>query len=363
MSMSKAPAAPVTLSRQGGRDVGLDLIRAVASWLVVSVHFFLKICYYYEPLQGKWMLLMSVLRMACMTCVPLFLLLTGYLCCEKRLSARYYLGLTRVLLTYLLASVVGILFRWLYLKEPMGIRAAVRMVLDFSGAATGWYIEMYIGLFLLIPFLNMLWQGAGSEKNRRLLVLTLAALTALPGLTNMTHQLLPQWWTGVYPLCYYFIGAYFRTYQPKPKWWAALLGLAGSAVLGGVVVFWKDHGALFQTNDFTEWAGPTVMLSSCCLFLLLRQVPCGGAPRWLKWLLAKAAQLSLGVYLVSWCFDNVYHEWLWTVEPTVVGRLKWYFIMVPAVYLSGALVAQIVEWLRQGITWGLNKLFPKANLR
>ncbi len=341
------------------RDPNLDLIRAVASFLVVSVHFFLNICYYYEPLRGEWMLVMSVLRMACMTCVPLFLLLTGYLCCEKKLTPRYFLGLARVLLTYLLASVLCLLFRRFWLGERMDAGTVLRLVLTFTGVETGWYIAMYITLFLCIPFLNLLWRKADSLRSRRWLVAGVSALTVLPGLTGVC----PHFLTYLYPLCYYFIGAYFRTYQPRPKWWAALLGLTGSVALGGAVNFWKDHGAILGRNDFTEWAGPTVALSACLLFLLLRQVPCGRWPGWLGWLVRKCAELSLGIYLTSWCFDHIYYRMLWTVEPTVVDRLKWGILLVPAVYLSGALTAQLIEWARQGITRCINKICPKANLR
>lgn len=348
---------------RGERDMNLDFIRAVAGWLVVSVHFFLGICYYYAPLQGKWMLLMSVLRMACMTCVPLFLLLTGYLCCEKKLSGRYFLGLVRVLLSYLLASAVCILFRRFWLGEAIGLRTALRMTLNFTGVATGWYIRMYIVLFLLIPFLNMLWQKADSKRNRGLLVAAVTLVAALPGLTNIRQPVLPHALAELYPLCYYFLGAYFRTYQPRPRWWAALLGVMGAAALGGGVIFWENHGVAMQNTDFTEWAGPTIMLCACCLFLLLRQVSCDRFPGWLKWLVRKGAELSLSIYLVSWCFDNIYYRMLWKVEPTVVGRLKWWIVMIPAVYLSGALVAQLIEWARQAITRCINKVFPKAELR
>lgn len=345
------------------RDENLDLIRAVASWLVVSVHFFLGIAYYYEPLQGGGMLLMSILRMACMTCVPLFLLLTGYLNCHKKLSGRYYLGIVRILLTYLLCSGVGLFFRWHWLGEPMSPRIALGMILDFSGAATGWYIEMYIGLFLLIPFLNMLWTGAEEKRSRQWLVLTMVALTALPALTNVYHSILPDWWKLTYPLCYYFLGAYARTYQPKPRWYLALLGVVGAAGLGGLWVFCVDHGQMFQGGGYTDWGGPTVMFSACCLFLLLRQIPVKRWPGWLRWLVRKGAELSLGIYLVGWCFDNRYYRMLWTVEPVTLDRLKWYPVMALAVYLSSALVAQVVEWLRRGLTWGINRICPKANLR
>lgn len=340
------------------RDPNLDLIRAVAGWLVVSVHFFLNICYYYEPLRGGWMLLMSGLRMACMTCVPLFLLLTGYLCCEKKLTPRYFLGLVRVLLSYLLASVLCLLFRRFWLGEALDAGTVLRLVLTFNGVETGWYLRMYLLLFLCIPFLNLLWQQAESLRHRRWLVAGVAALTVLPGLTGACHPL-----SYLYPLCYYFLGAWFRVYQPRPKWWAALLGLAGSVALGGWVIFWKDQGAVFQRDDFTEWAGPTVVASGCLLFLLLRQVPCNGWPKWFGWLVREGAELSLGVYLTSWCFDHIYYRMLWAVEPTVAGRLKWGVLLVPAVYLSAALTAQVIEWARRGVTQCINKLYPKANLR
>lgn len=327
------------------RDRNLDLIRALAGFLVVSVHFIMMTEFYYQPMAGMGMLLLSMLRMVFMNCVPLFLLLSGYLCCEKKLSGDYYWGVARVLVAYLLCSGVSLLFRWRYLGEGMSLLHAGRMVLDYTGVATGWYIEMYLGLFLLIPFLNMLWRGAESRGNRRALLVTLLALTSLPLLTNLKYKLLPDWWKGIYPLTYYFLGAWFRTYRTRVRGRWAVPGFLAAVAAGGGVMYLVSRGQPFQWTEATDWAGPTVVCSACLLFLMLRQLDLSRLPRWAGWAVRKGAELSLNIYLVSWCFDNALYPILWQKVPVFMDRIAWYPVMTLAVYLSSALVAQLLEWL------------------
>lgn len=135
------------------RNINLDLIRCVAVLCVISVHFFLNNGFYNEIVQGKAMCLMTIMRTSFMVCVPLFLLLTGYLMNHKVLSRRYYLGIIKVLGTYVLASIACILVNIFYHQQEISFKQAVLSIFDFTGARYSWYIEMYIGLFLLIPFL------------------------------------------------------------------------------------------------------------------------------------------------------------------------------------------------------------------
>ena len=65
------------------RNVNLDLTRCAAVFSVVAVHFFLNSGFYGTPIVGGKMLLSTILRTVFMVCVPLFLLLTGYLMSGK----------------------------------------------------------------------------------------------------------------------------------------------------------------------------------------------------------------------------------------------------------------------------------------
>ena len=95
------------------RNYGIDLTRAVAISFVLAVHSFLYNGFYSEPLQGIGMAAGTILRMAFISAVPLFLILTGYLCVGRTWSRGYYRKLLPVLLTYLLASAVCLAFRML----------------------------------------------------------------------------------------------------------------------------------------------------------------------------------------------------------------------------------------------------------
>ena len=344
------------------RDPGLDLIRATAAFLVLSVHFFSRIGFYVQPMVGKRMLLMCMMRMGFITCVPLFLLLTGYLCRKKELSRRYYGGIVRILMTYLLCGLVCLGVRACG-GETLRLGDVWKELLGYTAAPYGWYIEMYIGLFLLIPFLNLIWKGLEGKRGRLALIGTLLVLVTLPAVTNDLGNILPTvandlgnvlpgWWAGFYPLLYYFLGAWLGEYQPRPDWKKTVAALlAVTALAGGTAyligVYNPAH--VFVWGRILDYGGPFVVAEAFLLFLLLRQIPMEKAPGWLRWIVGKCAGLSLGIYLLSWCFDMALYPILTARVPGMLDRLVWFPVMVPAVFLCSALAAQIVEWVRRGL--------------
>ena len=106
------------------RVFGLDMVRAAAGVLTLSVHFFLNNGFYDTPASGKSMLLACMVRMLCMSCVPLFMLLTGYTCVNREWSKGYYRKLLPVLLTYVLSGAACVAFRYFWLGERWGLGTA-----------------------------------------------------------------------------------------------------------------------------------------------------------------------------------------------------------------------------------------------
>ena len=211
------------------RDIGLDLTRILAFLAVPSVHFFLNSTYYDTAIVGPRMALMTVMRTAFMVCVPLYMLLSGYLSAGKHIPLTrsgllgYYKKLLPIFLTYALSTGVILLYRVLWLGEEQTIRSAVKNLLSFQQYS--WYMNMYFGLLLLTPFLNALWQSLATPTARRALLAVLLVLTVLPGMVNiydlhsaetLLHpwlstsydQLVPDWWQRLYPITYYFLGGY-----------------------------------------------------------------------------------------------------------------------------------------------------------
>lgn len=76
---------------------------------------------------------------------------------SKKLSKQYYAGLWKTYVIYILASIFCIIFKNAILKSHINIYQGILLILAFQGDDYSWYIEMYIGLFLMIPFLNLIY--------------------------------------------------------------------------------------------------------------------------------------------------------------------------------------------------------------
>ena len=123
------------------RNIRVDGLRCIAIVNVIAVHYLAYTGYYDRPLDnwGGW--INSCARVIFITCVPLFLLITGYLSCSKnnfKLSRVYYYGLTRVVLSYFIAGticqfLIGIIDGFYFNKIIISL-------ITFKAAPYGWYI-------------------------------------------------------------------------------------------------------------------------------------------------------------------------------------------------------------------------------
>lgn len=336
------------------REFGPDLTRAAAVSFVLAVHFFLNTGFYDTPLAGAGMAVSATVRMALMPCVPMFLMLTGYLCSGKTWSKGYYRGILHTLATYLLACAACLLLRRFYLGEEISLPGAFRRILDFSAAPYSWYIEMYIGLFLLIPFFNAGWHAL-SDMGKKALTLTLAALASLPTVTNLKYQLVPDWWTMLYPLMYYAIGAWLREHPVTVKRRWLLLGWLGFSALAAALQFVIFSGGVFAWSPSNYWSSLLVLVETVCVFCLL--IGCRGekAPGAVKWCVRRLARLSLPVYLLSYMTDQLIYGPLNAAFGTFPEKLPFLPLMALVnLTLTGA-AAQLADWAARGLV----KLAPK----
>lgn len=203
------------------RILGLDIIRVIALFCVFITH---AIAYRGVMNSNQrsftWTIYM-IIRFFAMTGVPLFLLLTGYLNSKKEISKKYYKGIIPLLISYIVISVAEIIAMSIYNKTPIDIKTSIIQILNFTANGYAWYFEMYIGLFLLIPFLNILYEHLQSKKEKYILVISLAFLTFIPQITKSFQvndtwlDITPDYWQIIYPITYFYIGKMIKEFQPK----------------------------------------------------------------------------------------------------------------------------------------------------
>lgn len=329
-------------SRQ--RACGLDVVRCCAILFVIGGHFFLHTPFNNTQFCSGSMFMLGMLQTLMLINVPLFLMLTGYLNLNKQVNRKYYRNGIRVIVSYAVISVITILYRKYYLGES---EMWIRKILDFSAIPYAWYIEMWIGLFLLTPFLNILWKNISSRRHKHILLLSLYMLTAMPDFFNRYgFTLVPAYWEALYPVTFFYLGAYVREYKPQiaTKWLVA--GILGICLINPVIniVLFGQRPMLHLIGDGNGVFGvPLAVL----FFLAVYKTDYrnGGV----KAILAKVSVLSLDMYLFSWIFDSSVYPLTAVYMPDMQswGILLYYVTVVGAIFILSFLASWTFNLMRK----------------
>lgn len=326
------------------RQSGLDVLRCTALLFVITFHSFLNNGYYYEPQRGYAIWLAGSFRWLSVSCIGLFLLLTGYLKSAQTEVYRCWRGLFPVLAGYFLAAAISIPVRHFLLGDRQVLGVWITRLFGFQGVYYGWYVEMYVGLVLLSPFLNRLLAQLDT-KGLLLFVGVLLVLTALPGATRLA--ILPDYWRSFYPVTYYVLGGVIRRIRPKIHPAAGLSAAAVIALLLGAVTVLSTDG---QLSEAAVWEFPDIWITGISVLLFL-SVYRWKVPMWAAKLAALGAGGCYGGYLLShlldaWCYHLV-PQWK---NPQGYGKL--FFLITVPIFLASVVAG-----------WLLEKVIPGRNQR
>ncbi len=249
------------------RQSGIDLFRILGLLFVNGLHAFLYNGFYSAAQEGVWMWAADSFRWLFYGCNAMFMLLTGYLKSSKRWSKGYYKGLFVVLVGYVLTCLVSYPIRYFLIGEQDALLVWIERFFTFSNYA--WYVEMYVGLILISPIVNLAL--AQIQDHRKLLFIAGCCLfiTTAHSLTGI--DLFPDYWSSMYPLTLYVLGAVIRRLQPKFPAWSCLLAAALTAMgLGGVSILTASNN--FSSGFTQGYGGFWVTVMVVALFSGIYQI-------------------------------------------------------------------------------------------
>ena len=282
------------------RILGLDIIKALAALFVVSIHQLGQTHILAMNLNDARAFLIMMFRYTVMSCVPMFIMATGYFQCRKTADKKFYKGIIPVLITYLFTTAVCVLVQFKSGDTAPWDKVIVR-TLNFTQNGYAWYVEMYITLYLLIPFINM---ALGKTKKQHLLLLGLLALaTIVPSLPiafstdRYWLDLFPNYWDICYPLFYYAAGAYIREYSPKLNKGLNVILLIAAMLLPTVTEFIHAGGGEFVDYVFNGFNSLSACLIAILIFMLFHDVNIKCKPA--RKFIISVSSCTLELYLLS----------------------------------------------------------------
>lgn len=369
------------------RDFNLDLLRIISTLFIVGVHFFLYTGFYNIEVHSPVMMFCIIVRNTCHTCIPLFIMLTGYLQGNKKISPtlRYYVKLLKFIVPFVLIVIFDNVVMHFYTGSKLSISAIITGITEYTGYS--WYVEMYIGLFLMIPFLNILWQNMHTRKQEHILLAVLIFLTLLPSVVNVYSigsgnpwsisdkdffSLIPNFWRSMYPVTGYFIGAYLSKYKDrivnrfKPA--GLFLCFLGATAITSVYSISRNIGA---TPSVYTWVGRSSLLLYGCavfFFMFVVSLPFKKVPGFIRKSSAKLSDLSYGAFLVSCTVDTIFYDKLCIIiNAGFYHRLLFYPVAVIAILTASFILSFFIDFiskliikLSEKIIFGIRGKFSKC---
>ncbi len=335
------------------RKAGLDVVRCVALIFIIGVHFFYHNGYYWEKQVGMPMFIADFVRWLTFTCVPMFIVLTGYLKAEKRPDMEHYKGIVAVLVTWVVTSVICIIFKEAYLGKGQSLAQNIVDFVRFKGADYAWYIELYIGLFMLIPFLNEMFGWKKSRKYHNLFMLTLVLTVFVPSwLNDVTGEILPNYFVSLWPFAYYFFGCYIRRYQPKINKFACLAVIVVFSVMRAARTFLSAKGGNFYDGIGGGYSDFYVGIITVFVFLMFYDWEIENSV--IKKIFAHVSKRSLHIYLLSSIADALFNPFIRSYNDP-----QYYFWGFPVRVVCVFLVSLIISELVFPISARIGSIFIK----
>ena len=338
--------------------VWLDVLRLIAILLVIAVHctdpFNASPESRADPEFNFWG---SVYGSALRACVPLFVMMTGFLLLpvKQTMPAFYRKRIPRVFFPFLIWSVLFDLAPWFiqavggsaelvtrfFPWEPNpsasfgdALQTIAMIPLTITVYATPmWYIYALIGLYLYLPIFSA-WVERASRREKRFFLLLWFVSLFIPYLTEFVsryHFGTCSW--NAFGTFYYFAGfngyLLLGHYLGKGNNWSLGKTLSVAVPLFLVGYFITLVGFRHMTSDpnvseegmelFFTYCSPNVALMAIAVFLLVQKVNVMSA--FIRRALANLTRCGFGLYCVHYFFvgpSYMFAQWLGTSVPLLV---------------------------------------------
>ena len=307
------------------RDIGIDVVKTIAILSVVGVHFFLNTRFYRVNLNNNNLFIQTIIQQIFLICIPLFIMSTGYLNNNTQINKNYFKKILPIIYIYILYSIPALIYRANIGEIPFNISLWIEQLLDFKGHRYSWYINLYFGLFLLIPFLNRMYNSLESKKEKTILITILTLLTCATAIKAL-H--LPSYWSSIYPLTYYFIGKYIKDFKPKMKLSKNIILLILVILAQAIMEYISADEGVYK-HILTDYSSIFRLIEGYLMFILVYKIEINNDK--VRNIIVDISKLTLDIYLASFITDRLTYK---VLKPYNISQENYIYLIIPLVFIS-----------------------------
>ncbi|MGE5401320.1 MAG: acyltransferase [Bacteroidota bacterium] len=278
------------------RDANIELLRIIAMLMIVALHYLAhgEGLVGNQPFSFNWTFAWA-LEAVCIVAVNCYVLISGYFLVTSQFKIKKLIRLWIQVLFYSITIYLVLIALGL---EPFTIKhLAMACVPVLTNQY--WFVTVYLALYIVSPFLNILIHALSRKQFQNLLIILFTVLSLWPTVLPFGFSLDKTNGLSIIQFIFlYFIASYIRLYWNHNIRSGYYLGtyilltviIAASKFILTLLGFRALSGMFFEFNSVT------VILSSVMLFMYFRNVSIKSTV--MKKIFCSVSALTFGVYLI-----------------------------------------------------------------
>ncbi len=282
------------------RNYGIDLLKMLLMCMVVLLHVlgYGGVLNAVTPFTANYYAVWMLESLA-YCAINGYAIITGYLYIDGRHRFSSVILLWIQALFYMVGITVGV---WI-LKPQIFYMPDLMKAIFLISTGTYWYLSAYIGLFIMIPFLNAAVHALPEREMKKLLFLMFLVFSGYATLSTGDPFGQMEGYSMIWLMLLYIIGACIKKYDLGSSLSvgrALLLYVLFSFISWGVKMGIEASGLEvagkpLNSNILISYVSPTMLLAAVMLFLAFKKMT---FPTWLNKVLAVFSPAVFGVYLI-----------------------------------------------------------------
>ena len=339
--------------------LNIELLRIVSMIMIITLHLLIhgQILNNLIVFSVQWYLCW-ILEGICFIAVNCYILISGYFLCEKGFKAMKLVTLIVQTLFYSIVIYVILIVNGVVAVTPTELLKAI--IPTISGEY--WFVTVYIGLYVLSPYLNVLINAITKLQHLFLLITLFLLFSIIPTFAFFSKWL--NWGDGngiVWFTTLYLVAAYVRKYYNNTKYsikvyirFYLMVGLLVPiskflivASTKTILTKYVEKELLINgSNIFYTYNSPLVVIASFLFFAIFLNINIKG--KRISRVISFFSPLTLGVYLIH---ENPHlRKILWEGLQLKNFTEKWYFMFLIIIVVIGIFCAcSIIEYMRKKI--------------
>ncbi len=294
------------MSTKSSREYFLDLLRIVAAFLVIVNHTNSTIFLRSTPDSTRWFISLAYFYVS-KVAVPIFFMISGYLMLGNidswKKSLKRFL---RIVIILFACAVIYSIYNNVYEKAITAPSVIIKSFLDVyrtSPSNAFWYLYAYLGILLMLPFLQRMVQNMSKKDFHIFFIVSGIFYSVMPILSHYSAKAKfnPDFQLPIFTgfICLLFIGQYFKRFgikKTKLGFGIALLTFVAMIILNVVMTRVEYEKSTTKYLFFDNVVLLPIMIESVCCFYMFSFATFGQR---ISKIISYIGSCTFGIYLIS----------------------------------------------------------------